>query len=127
MSSNRIENYTTLAICLLACVIVLLAGDAWAQSPLPQAPTVGTTTASTSDPVGYVVGTIRFLIIIALVLIALFALVSFGSGMISELNQARQRGEWGKFSIYTGAGFLVLVIVLFAGWWGGEIITRNLT
>lgn len=127
MSTDRIGSYTTLAICLFACVILLLAGDAWAQSTLPRAPSVGTTTATTSDPVGYVVGTIRFLIIIALVLIALFALLSFGSGLISELNQARQRGEWGKFSVYTGAGFLVLVVVLFAGWWGGEIITRNLT
>ena len=127
MSPDRIGNYTTLAVCLFACVIMLLAGDAWAQTTLPRAPSVGTTTASTSDPVGYVVGTIRFIIIIALVLIALFALMSFGSGLISELNQARQRGEWGRFSIYTGAGFLVLVIVLFAGWWGGEIITGYLT
>ena len=73
------------------------------------------------------VAAIRYLIIIAFVLIVLFAMGAFGGGLVSELNQARQRGEWGKFSIYVGGGLLVVLIVLFAGWWGGTIVTGYLT
>lgn len=125
--TERIVNLTSLAICLFICATVLLTADVWAQATLPRAPTVGGTAASTSDPVGYMVAAIRYLIIIAFVLIALFAMGGFGAGLVSELNQARQRGEWGKFSIYVGGGLLVVLIVLFAGWWGGTIVTGYLT
>ena len=124
---RRIGNLTALATCLFICTVALLTADVWAQATLPQAPTVGGTAATTSDPVGYMVAAIRYLLIIGFVLIALFAMASFGSGLVSELNQARQRGEWGRFSIYVGGGLLVLLIVLFAGWWGGTIITGYLT
>lgn len=124
---RRIENACRLATCLFICAAALLTADVWAQTTLPKAPTVGGTAATTSDPVGYMVAAIRYLIVIAFVLIVLFAMGSFGGGLVSELNQARQRGEWGRFSIYVGGGLLVLLIVLFAGWWGGTIITGYLT
>lgn len=125
--TDRIVNLTSLAICLFICTAILLTADVWAQATLPRAPSVGGTAASTSDPVGYMVAAIRYLIIIAFVLIVLFAMGAFGSGLVAELNQARQRGEWGKFSIYVGGGLLVVLIVLFAGWWGGTIVTGYLT
>ena len=127
MTQDELRKIRLAVLCLPAFAIAILAPDIWAQSTLPPAPAVGTTTPSATDPVGYLVGSIRFIIVVAFVLIALFAMGSFGGGLISELNNARQRGEWGRFGVYVGGGLFVLLVVLFAGWWAGTIITTNLT
>ena len=123
-----IENTPPLAIFVLACAALLLAPDVWSQSAqLPQPPTISGATVSASSPTTYLIGAIKYIITIAFVILALFAIGSFGGGLISELNNARERGQWGKFGIYAGCGLLVIVVVLFAGWWGGTIITKGLT
>ena len=125
-----IENIPPLAIFVLACAALLLAPDVWSQSAqtgLPAPPKITGADADAASPTKYLIGVISYIITIAFVILALFAIVSFGGGLISELNTARERGQWGKFGIYAGCGLLVIVVVLFAGWWGGTIITNRLT
>ena len=124
---NRfIGEIRPMAVCMLALAALLLGPDVWSQQTLPQPPSIGAAAASTSDPTGYLIGAVRVILTAAFVVLALFAIGSFGGGLIAELNTARQRGEWGKFGIYIAGGMLVLLIVLFAGWWGGTIINTYL-
>ncbi len=128
MTHYRItENIPPLAIFVLACAALLLAPDVWSQSTLPPPPTISGATANASSPTTYLIGAIKYIITIGFAILALFAIGSFGGGLISELNTARERGQWGKFGVYAGCGVLVIMVVLFAGWWGGTIIQSRLT
>ena len=55
------------------------------------------------------------------------AMVVFAGGIIKEVNDARQRGEWGKFGAFLLAGLFVVVIVMAAGWWGSGYLENQLT
>ena len=68
----------------------------------------------------------RWLILLAFVVLAAFAMVSYAGGLIKEVNEARQRGEWGKFGAFLFAGLFVILIVLAAGWWGSGYLADQL-
>ena len=81
----------------IALVCVLLALEAQSQT-LPSPPDIGGTSAQSGDPLGYMVGTIRALMLLGLLVIAVIGMMSYGGGMVAELNNARTRGEWGQVS-----------------------------
>ena len=98
-----------------------------ALAALPTPPTVGGATVSADNPLAYILGATRWFIFIAFVVLAAIAMVVFAGGIIKEVNDARQRGEWGKFGAFLLAGLFVVVIVLAAGWWGSEYLGDQLT
>ena len=98
-----------------------------ALAALPAPPTVGGATVSADNPLAYILGATRWFIFTAFVVLAAIAMVVFAGGIIKEVNDARQRGEWGKFGAFLLAGLFVVVIVLAAGWWGSEYLGDQLT
>ena len=110
----------------IAMVCVLLAAEAQSQT-LPSPPDIGGTSAVSGDPLGYMVGVIRSLLLLALLVIAVIGMTSYGGGMVAELNNARTRGEWGRFGVYTMAGLFVIVVIVFAGWWGANYLATALS
>ena len=54
-------------------------------------------------------------------------MMTYGGGMVAELNNARTRGEWGRFGVYTIAGLFVIVVIIFAGWWGASYLANALS
>ncbi len=110
----------------IALVCVLLALEAQSQT-LPSPPDIGGTSAQSGDPLGYMVGTIRALMLLGLLVIAVIGMMSYGGGMVAELNNARTRGEWGRFGVYTIAGLFVIVVIVFAGWWGANYLATALS
>ncbi|MDE0310039.1 MAG: DUF2976 domain-containing protein [Acidiferrobacterales bacterium] len=98
-----------------------------AKTVLPPPPNVGSQSFNASDPIGYLVGSIQFVIFLGLTIIVVFALIGFSSGLIAEVNEARKKGEWGRFSIYFAAGLLVILVVIFGAWWGSERLSAMLT
>ncbi len=112
---------------LLGVVIYLIALTCEAQNILPEPPKIGTETFSSDDPIAYVVASIRYIIFLGLTIIVVFALIGFSSGLIAEVNDARRKGEWGRFSVYFGAGMLVILIVIFGAWWGSERLSDMLS
>ncbi len=120
--SSKHEKYRgwRFLVTMLAAALWLFASACEAQNALPAPPKIGTATFSENDPIGYVVASIRYIIFLGLTIIVVFALIGFSSGLISEVNDARQKGEWGRFSIYFGAGLLVILVVIFGAWWGSE-------
>ena len=90
------------------------------HAALPAPPNIGSTTFSENDPIGYIVGSIRYIIFLALTIVVVFALIGFSSGLIAEVNEARKKGEWGRFATYFGAGIFVVLVVIFGAWWGSE-------
>lgn len=110
---------------------ILLAGSIvsdWclANTVLPPPPKIGSQNFNADDPIGYLVGSIRFVIFLGLTIVVVFAMIGFSSGLISEVNEARRKGEWGRFSIYFGAGLLVILVVIFGAWWGSERLSEML-
>ncbi len=109
---------------LVLFVILCFYTDAChAQNLLPAPPKIGTEIFNEDDPIRYVVASIRYIIFLGLTIIVVFALIGFASGLIAEVNDARKKGEWGRFSVYFGAGLLVILIVIFGAWWGSELIS----
>ena len=110
----------------IALVCALVAVEAQSQT-LPSPPDIGGTSAQSGDPLGYMVNVIRALLLLALLVIAVIGMTSYGGGMVAELNNARTRGEWGRFGVYTMAGLFVIVVVVFAGWWGANYLATALS
>ena len=109
---------------MLICTLFAL--EAQSQT-LPSPPDIGGTSAQSGDPLGYMVGAIRVLILLGLLVISVIGMMSYGGGMVAELNNARARGEWGRFGVYTLAGLFVIVVILFAGWWGANYLATALS
>ena len=97
-----------------------------AIAALPAPPKVGTTTIDASNPLAYILGATRWFIFSAFIVLAAIAMVTFAGGLIKEVNEARQRGEWGKFGAFLLAGLFVVVIVMAAGWWGSAYLEKLL-
>ena len=93
---------------------------------LPPPPKIGSQTFQADDPIGYLVGSIRYVVFLALSIIVVFALIGFSSGLIAEVNEARKKGEWGRFSVYFGAGLIVILVVIFGAWWGSQKLSATL-
>jgi len=115
-------------------LIIALASALWlfpdisaAQNLLPAPPKIGTETFNEDDPIRYVVASIRYIIFLGLSIIVVFALIGFSGGLIAEVNDARKQGEWGRFSVYFGAGLLVILVVIFGAWWGSERLSDLLS
>lgn len=111
---------------VLTTILLFVSGVCDAQSVLPTPPNIGAETFSEDDPIGYVIAVIRFIIFIGLTIIVVFALIGFAGGLIAEVNDARKKGEWGRFSVYFGAGLLVILTVIFGAWWGSERLSEIL-
>ncbi len=126
---SKLEQHldVRIVVALLGTILWLVSGTCDAQSTLPAPPKIGNETFSEDDPIGYVVASIRYVIFLGLTIIVVFALIGFSSGLISEVNDARKKGEWGRFSVYFGAGLLVILIVILGAWWGSEILSDILT
>ena len=110
----------------IALVCVLFTVEAQSQT-LPGPPDIGGKSAVSGDPLGYMVAVIRALMLLGLLVIAVIGMMSYGGGMVAELNNARTRGEWGRFGVYTIAGLFVIVLVIFAGWWGANYLATALS
>ncbi len=126
LTFEKHTNWQWLMI-LLATAFWFVATTCDAQSTLPAPPKIGSETFSEDDPIAYVVASIRYIIFIGLTIIVVFALIGFSSGLIAEVNDARRKGEWGRFSVYFGAGLLVILVVIFGAWWGSERLSDILT
>ncbi len=124
-SFTKLLNLTALILCLTG--LTLLSGISFADPILPEPPKIGSTAFNADDPMAYIIEIIRYLTFLALTIIVIFALIGFSSGLISEVNEARKKGEWGRFSIYFGAGLLVILVVIFGAWWGSERLSEILT
>ena len=98
-----------------------------AIAALPDPPTLGGATVSTDNPLAYMLGATRWFIFSAFIVLTAIAMVVFAGGIIKEVNDARQRGEWGKFGAFLLAGLFVVVIVMAAGWWGSDYLGKQLT
>ncbi len=127
MRLARIRNLAAsifrLAVTLHAAAVLRIAD---AQT-LPAPPTLGSNPAANpNDPLAYIVGGIRYLIFIAFVVLVGIGLLMFAGGLIKEVNEARQRGEWGKFGTFVVAAIFVILIVLAAGWWGSTYLQNQL-
>ena len=110
----------------IALICVLLAVEAQSQS-LPTPPKIGGTTAQAGDPVGYMIGAIQTVMLVGFLVVAVVGMMTYGGGMVAELNNARTRGEWGRFGVYVIAGLFVVVVIIFAGWWGASYLADALT
>ena len=120
------QRYLQAMVWLTGVYVTVLTAVATAQT-LPPPPTVGTQSPpTTSDPVAYMVDAIKWFIFAAFVILAAIALIVLAGGLIKEVNEARQRGEWGKFGVFLIAGLFVVLIVLAAGWWGSTWIASQI-
>ena len=120
------KNELLLFCATIVLICTLFAVEAQSQT-LPSPPDIGGTSAVSGDPLGYMVGVIRALLLLALLVIAVIGMTSYGGGMVAELNNARTRGEWGRFGVYTMAGLFVIVVIVFAGWWGANYLATALS
>ena len=93
------------------------------QSP----PKSAQSTIDPDNPIAYILGATRWFIFSAFIVLAAIAMVTFAGGLIKEVNEARQRGEWGKFGAFLLAGLFVVVVVMAAGWWGSTYLENQLT
>ncbi len=130
---NIIENLDsrhllkTLVLLLVTTILLIACSSGLANTTLPPPPKIGSQAFDANDPIGYLISTIRYVIFLGLTIVVVFALIGFSSGLISEVNEARRKGEWGRFSIYFGAGLLVILVVIFGAWWGSERLSSLLT
>ena len=122
-----LKNFKVLWIrAYIALVCALIAAEVKAQN-LPLPPDIGGTSAQANDPLGYMVGAIRTLVLLGFLVVAVVGMMTYGGGMVAELNNARTRGEWGRFGVYTIAGLFVIVVIIFAGWWGASYLANALS
>ena len=111
----------------VASMAILEATLSQAQSVLPQPPQIGSQTFNANDPIGYLVGSVRYIIFLGLTMVVVFAILAFSGGLVSEISEARKKGEWGRFAVFFGAGILVIVVVIFGAWWGSERLNAMLS
>ena len=97
-----------------------------AIAELPPPPPVGGAAIDSSNPLTYMLGATRWFIIAAFIVLSALAMVVFAGGIIKEVSEARQRGEWGKFGAFLLAGLFVVVIVMAAAWWGSGYLEEQL-
>ena len=112
---------------LLSFFLVLVTSQldsATAQTISITPPSIGGVTPDAEKPFQYMLAVVRIVMLVAFVILAGVGMAVYGSGLISELNQARQRGEWGKFGAFLLIGILVVLIVLFAGFWGIDFLQQ---
>ena len=122
-----LKNFEVLWIrAYIALVCALITAEVKAQN-LPLPPDIGGTSAQANDPLGYMVGAIRTLVLLGFLVVAVVGMMTYGGGMVAELNNARTRGEWGRFGVYTIAGLFVIVVIIFAGWWGASYLANALS
>ena len=122
-----LKNFEVLWIrAYIALVCALIAAEVKAQNLLLP-PDIGGTSAQANDPLGYMVGAIRTLVLLGFLVVAVVGMMTYGGGMVAELNNARTRGEWGRFGVYTIAGLFVIVVIIFAGWWGATYLANALS
>ena len=98
-----------------------------AIAALPEPPQIGGAAVDGDNPLAYILGATRWFIFSAFIVLTAIAMVVFAGGIIKEVNDARQRGEWGKFGAFLLAGLFVVVIVMAAGWWGSGYLENQLT
>ena len=98
-----------------------------ALAALPEPPQIGGAAVDGDNPLAYILGATRWFIFSAFIVLTAIAMVVFAGGIIKEVNDARQRGEWGKFGAFLLAGLFVVVIVMAAGWWGSGYLENQLT
>ena len=110
----------------IVLICTLFAIEAQSQT-LPSPPDIGGTSAQSGDPLGYMVGAIRVLLLLGFLVLSVLGMMTYGGGMVAELNNARTRGEWGRFGVYTIAGLFVIVVIIFAGWWGANYLATALS
>ena len=109
----------------IAMICILFAIEAQSQT-LPPPPTIGKTAPTSGDPLGYMIGAIRVLLLLGFLVLSVIGMMTYGGGMVAELNNARARGEWGRFGVYTIAGLFVIVVIIFAGWWAADYLGKAL-
>ena len=97
-----------------------------ATAALPSPPQVGGVKVTGDNPLEYILGATRWFIFAAFIVLTALAMVVFAGGIIKEVNDARQRGEWGKFGAFLLAGLFVVVVVMAAGWWGSDYLEKQL-
>ena len=125
---RSIKNHLKRGYCAyigIQALILLKFQPAIAELPAP--PTVGGVTVSADNPLAYMLGATRWFIFSAFIVLTAIAMVVFAGGIIKEVNEARQRGEWGKFGAFLLAGLFVVVIVMAAGWWGSDYLGKQLS
>ncbi len=115
-----------ITVLVLSAALLLVWSLGYTDSVLPPPPKIGSQTFQADDPIGYLVGSIRYVVFLALSIIVVFALIGFSSGLIAEVNEARKKGEWGRFSVYFGAGLIVILVVIFGAWWGSQKLSATL-
>jgi len=115
--------FPTPILALLAVMLLFgLSALAWGQITIPEAPSIPGVSAGEDEPIQYMLGGIKYVIQAAYLVVAVVGMIVYGSGLISDLNQARQRGEWGKFGVHLLVGMLVVLLVLFIGFWGNSYL-----
>ena len=122
---QRIRRYTVHALGIAA--VWILEASVRVHAALPAPPKLGTTGVSGDNPLAYMTGAIKYLVTAVCVILAAVAIVIFAGGIISELSEARQRGQWGKFGTFVAAGIMVILLVMAGGWWAGTYLATHLT
>ena len=97
-----------------------------AKAALPTPPQVGGATIDPKNPLTYMLAATRWFIFAAFIVLTALAMLVLAGGIIKEVNEARQRGEWGKFGAFLLAGLFVVVIVMAAAWWGSGYLDEQL-
>ena len=125
---RSIKNHLKRGYCAyIGIQALLLFKLSTALAVLPEPPQVGGVTIDAKDPLAYMLGATRWFIFSAFIVLTAIAMVVFAGGIIKEVGEARQRGEWGKFGAFLLAGLFVVVIVMAAGWWGSGYLEGQLT
>ena len=124
---RSIKNYLKRGYCAyIGIQALILLKLTPATAALPDPPQVGGVAVSGDNPLEYILGATRWFIFAAFIVLTAIAMVVFAGGIIKEVNDARQRGEWGKFGAFLLAGLFVVVIVMAAGWWGSDYLGKQL-
>ena len=123
---TKIRRFCESAVAAGCLLVFRLAEAQTSTNTLPAPPTLGGKTVSGTDPLSYLLVGVKWFIFTAFVILVGIALLSFAGGLIREVNEARQRGEWGKFGAFVLAGLFVVVVVIAAGWWGSNYLEGKL-
>ena len=98
------------------------AGVAWGVNTL-ELPVFEGVAADASDPFAFIKQVVISGMAVIIALLTVGAFLGYGGGLISKLNQARQRGDWGSLGVYLAVGLLVVIIIVLMGYMGGQILT----
>ena len=122
---QKIHRYAAHALGIAA--VWILEASVRVHAALPEPPDLGGVTVTGDNPIKYMIGAIKYVVTGVTVVIAAAAIVIFAGGIVSEMSQARQRGEWGKFGTFIAAGLAVILLVMAGGWWAGKYLETHLT